>query len=104
MLPEYSTESFQCGRRCLTSRPVCDDLPKTGREGRSGNRKRDDLALDCQRQADVAPSVSAGSVNTGVFSNWIKDLALQIRFESDSENNVQLITAGFASLVGTLKF
>ena len=32
MTAEYSTESFQCVRRCAGHRAVCGDLPAAGQE------------------------------------------------------------------------
>jgi hypothetical protein len=54
MIPEYSTESFQCGSRCLSHRAVCSDLPAPGQGGRSANRERCDLALHCLHRAHRA--------------------------------------------------
>src|SRR5580698_7050217 len=55
MLPECSTESFQCDSRYLGHRAVCGDLPAAGQGGRSDNKERCNLVLHCQHQADVTP-------------------------------------------------
>jgi len=69
MIPEYSSESFQCGRRFVDYRAVSGNLVAVGQEGRCGNKEQGDLALHCQRRADVPPPGSAGSVCQGPFSN-----------------------------------
>jgi hypothetical protein len=43
MMPEYSTESFQCGSRYLSHQAVCGDLPELAKEVEAAIRERCDV-------------------------------------------------------------
>ena len=68
MMPEYSTESFQCGSRYLSHQAVCGDLPAPRQGGRSGNAER----CDVTPHATGEPIVPSGSCMIDVCESFPK--------------------------------